>query len=76
MTKHYQLMKHTVGEEEYFSIHEYYEFETVPGVVGGFSWTKDHFAVADSPEEMVEILQLMIKDIEKHGVKDFGEEAL
>ena len=51
--------------DEHYQIHEYYELDGKPG------WTEEGFVTADTPEEMKEILQRMIADIDKHGVKDF-----
>lgn len=70
MTWHYQLMRHKEDDEEYLAIHEYYHFESVSGSKS-HGWTEDYFVTAETPEEMKEILQRMIEDIDKHGVKDF-----
>ena len=70
-TWHYQLMYHTydgpvVGNGGYYAIHEYY-----PGQDGD-GWTEAPVDVTgDSIEEVKEVLQMMLADIEKHGVKDY-----
>ena len=64
---HFQLMRHTDDNgEEYFAIHEYYPDQD------GDSWTEAPVDVTgDSVEEVKEVLQAMLDDIEKHGVKDY-----
>ena len=64
-------MRHKEDEDEFLAVHEYYEFESIPGDGGKHGYTNSYFAPADTPEEMKEILQRMIADIDKHGVKDF-----
>jgi hypothetical protein len=68
-TWHYQLMRHgatNIGEE-YYAIHEYYPSEN------GGGWSKmPMFVDGDSVEEVKQMLQMMLDDIEKHGVKDYG----
>ena len=65
---HYQLMRHTDDNgEEYFAIHEYYQLDG-----GGGGWTEAPVdVVGDTIEEVKEVLQMMLEDIEKHGVKDY-----
>jgi len=64
---HYQLMRHkTEDGEDYYAIHEYYPDQD------GDGWTEAPVDVTgDSVEEVKEVLQAMLEDIEKHGVKDY-----
>ena len=64
---HFQLMRHTDDNgEEYFAMHEYYPDKD------GDSWTEAPVdVVGDTIEEVKEVLQMMLADIEKHGVKDY-----
>ena len=64
---HYQLMRHyTDNEEPYYAIHEIYTLED------GTVWTEMPSDVTgDSVEDVKKALLLMLKDIEKHGVKDY-----
>jgi hypothetical protein len=70
-TWHYQLMYHKVDmksfvDGDYYAIHEYYPDKD------GDSWTEAPVDVTgDSVEEVKEVLQMMLADIEKHGVKDY-----
>lgn len=51
---------------DYYAIHEYYPSED------GDGWTEDPvFVDGDSVEEVKRVLQMMLEDIEKHGVKDY-----
>ena len=61
---HYQLMRHK--DEEYFAIYEYYPMEDGDGLT-------EHpiYVDGESIEEVKEVLQAMLEDIEKHGVKDY-----
>jgi hypothetical protein len=50
----------------YYAVHEYY-----PDRSGGL-WTENPVDVTgETIEEVKEILQMMLADIEKHGVKDY-----
>ena len=69
---HYQLMRHksqNLGDIEvldYYAIHEYYPMKD------GDGWTETPVVVdGHSVEEVKEVLQMMLEDIEKHGVKDY-----
>jgi len=64
---HFQLMRHTDEDgDTYFAIHEYYPDKY------GDGWTEAPVDVTgDSVEEVKEVLQMMLDDIEKHGVKDY-----
>lgn len=67
-TWHYQLMRHknAVTGEDYYAIHEYYPRER------GDNWTEEPIlADGESVEEVKWVLQAMLEDIEKHGVKDY-----
>ena len=70
-TWHYQLMYHKVDMKSfvdggYYAIHEYYPME------GGDGWTEQPIPVdGESVEEVKQMLQMMLEDIEKHGVKDY-----
>ena len=68
---HYQLMYHKydepqLGEEGYYAVHEYYEMDDGPG------WTENPVTVdGNSVEDVKKMLLLILKDIDKHGVKDY-----
>lgn len=64
---HYQVMRHTDNSgEEYYAIHEYYEMDD------GDGWTENPVDVTgESIEDLKKSLMCMLKDIEKHGVKNY-----
>ena len=68
-TWHYQLMRHKDEDGvPLFAIHEYYTLED------GDEWTEQPIFVdgeSESMEEVKQVLQAMLEDIEKHGVKDY-----
>jgi len=69
---HYQLMRHKLARpnevdgEHYYAIHELYEMDDGP------AWTDEPIQVTgESVEDVQRALMLMLKDIEKHGVRDY-----
>ena len=51
---------------DYYAIHEYYPSKD------GDGWTEEPIPVdGESVEEVKQVLQMMLEDIEKHGVKDY-----
>ncbi len=55
-------MKHN----EYYAVHEFY-----PSDDGG-SWTKNPVDISgDSVQDIKESIQMILNDIDKHGVKDY-----
>ena len=61
---HYQLMYYT--ETNQYAIHEYYSLED------GDGWTESPITiVGDDVEDVKKMLQMMLDDIDKHGVKDY-----
>ena len=59
---HYQLMKH----DGYYAVHEFY-----PSDDGG-SWTEKPVDISgDSVQDIKESIQMILKDIDKRGVKDY-----
>ena len=64
---HYQLMRHlTPDGETYYAVHEYYPLEEGP------AWTENPVTVdGESKDAVVWMLDNMLKDIWKHGVKDY-----
>jgi hypothetical protein len=65
MTWNYGIVKH-MGKFPYYAVHEIYrgepELEAKKGT--GVGWTEDPVTVTgDSPEELVEALEMMLKDI-------------
>ena len=68
---HYQLMYHKydepgLGEDGYYAVHEYYEMDD------GDGWTENPVIVdGNSVEDVKKMLLLILKDIDKHGVKDY-----
>jgi hypothetical protein len=71
---HYQLMYHkyekpTLGEEGYYAVHEYYHMDD------GDGWTENAVTVdGNSIEDVKKMLLLILKDIDKHGVKQYDGE--
>ena len=64
---HYQLIKRTFDGEDNYAVHEYYKID------GKFSWTNDPITIdGESVEDVKAMLQMILADIEKHGVKDYG----
>ena len=60
---HYQLMKHSDGS---LAVHEYYTLED------GGSWTEKPVDISgDSVQDIKESIQMILNDINKHGVKDY-----
>ena len=69
---HYQLMRHVdYNGDDYYAIHEYYPAALFPeGEQDG--WTQSPCDVTGySVEDVVWSLKAMLRDIEKHGVKDY-----
>ena len=64
MTWHYQLMKHTeTNGKVWYAVHEFYGINT---------YTKFPVHVKGVDEEgIVRMLEHILSDIEKHGVKDY-----
>ena len=64
---HYQLMRHMTPQgETYYAVHEYYPLDDGP------AWTENPVAVdGESKSDVVWMLNAILKDIEKHGVKDY-----
>ena len=66
MSWHYQLMRH---RDESLAVHECYISED-----GTIQWTKKPISiVGDSIEEVKESIQMILNDIDRHGVKDYEE---
>ena len=64
MTWHYQLMKHTEPDGEvWYGIHELYEGN-------GYSSNPESIRSHDK-DDIKWMLETVLKDIEKHGVKDY-----
>lgn len=71
MTKsiwHYQLMRHTEEDGEvWYAVHEYYPDQPYS------NWTYKPVTVDGiSPEEVKQVLQMMLEDVEAHGVRDYN----
>ena len=63
MTWHYQLMKHIDGS---LAVHEYYTLED------GDGWTKEPVSIiGDDVDDVKGVLQMILKDINKYGVKNY-----
>ena len=66
---HYQLMKRNFDGEDNYAVHEYYVID------GCKSWTNDPVTIdGESVEDVKAMLQMIINDIDKHGVKDHTTE--
>ena len=64
MTWHYQLMKHTEPDGEvWYGVHESYS-------LGGYT-VKPVVVMGQDVEDIEWMLESVLKDIEKHGVKDY-----
>ena len=62
---HYQVMKHS---DDRYAIHEYFEFGG-----GSSSWEKQPTRIdGESVEDIKKMLQMMLNDIDRHGVKAYG----
>ena len=62
-TWHYQVMKHSDGT---LAIHEYYVMSDADG------WTQEPTKISgDSIEDIKKMLNMVLDDIERHGVKDY-----
>jgi len=69
MTWYYQLMRHTSDDEVWYEVHEMYNLEN-----GQQGWTKEGVnVVADTPEGIKWVLNMMYKDIKEHGVIDYHD---
>lgn len=67
MSWHYQVMKHTNKDGDYYAIHEFY---TIKGKTG---WTEDpEVMTAETVDGLKWMLKAMLEDLEKHGVKDWS----
>lgn len=66
-TWHYQLMCHKTSQgETYYAVHEYFPLED------GHIWTENPATVdGESKSDIIWMLNTMLADIEKHGVKDY-----
>jgi len=64
---HYQLMRHlTPDGETYYAVHEYCFLGEGP------AWTEKPVTVdGESKSDVVWMLEQMLVDIDKHGVKDY-----
>jgi hypothetical protein len=64
---HYQLMRHLTPEgETYYAVHEYYDLETGP------AWSEKPVTLdGESKSDIVWMLDSILNDIWKHGVKDY-----
>ena len=60
---HYQLMRHKDGS---LAVHEYYPSDV------GVGWTKEPIAiVGDDIEDVKSSIQMILDDINKHGIKNY-----
>ena len=59
-------MKRNFDGEDNYAVHEYYVID------GKFSWSNDPITIdGESVEDVKAMLQMIINDIEKHGVLDY-----
>jgi hypothetical protein len=57
-----------LGEEGYYAVYEYHEMDD------GIGWTENPVTVdGNSIEDVKKMLLLILKDIDKHGVKDYSK---
>ena len=65
MSWHYQLIRHTEPNGKvWYGVHEYYVY------AGGYTVEPVRLA-GDDKEDIKWMLEKMLEDIEKHGVKDY-----
>ena len=63
---HYQLMKRDFDGVDNYAIHEYYQLDH------GIGWSDNPVSIdGESIKYVKKMVKMMLKDIEKHGVKDF-----
>ena len=64
---HYQIMRHTADSgEDFLAVHEYYTMHD-----GGTGWTAKPVPIeADTVSEMRRALIDILRDLERHGVRD------
>ena len=64
---HYQIMRHTADSgEDYLAVHEFYNMHDK-----GTGWTQKPVPIeADTLPEMREALTAILRDLERHGVRD------
>ena len=61
-------MKRNFDGEDNYAVHEYYVID------GCKSWTNDPVTIdGESVEDVKAMLQMIINDIDKHGVKEYDE---
>jgi len=66
MSWHYQLMRH---KDESLAVHEYYITQE-----GDKYFTKNPISITgDNIEEVKESIQMILNDIDRHGIKDYEE---
>ena len=59
-------MKRNFDGEDNYAVNEYYVID------GKFSWSNDPITIdGESVEDVKAMLQMIINDIDKHGVKDY-----
>ena len=59
-------MKRNFDGEDNYAVHEYYVID------GKFSWSNDPITIdGESVEDVKAMLQMIINDIDKHGVLDY-----
>lgn len=68
MSWHYQLMRH-VNEDssEWYGVHEYYDLSGTPAP------SITPIVTGENEQDVIWSLQMMLADIEEHGVKDYNE---
>lgn len=71
MTWNYRIMKHSHRSGDFYAIHEC--FMNSKGQV--HSWTEDEVApLGETAEELIETLEMMLKDAKAYGVLDYSME--
>lgn len=69
MSWHYQVMRHTLGADTYYAVHEFYEDPK--------GWTTNPVTLeAQSISELLQMCERIISDIRKNGLINYetGEE--
>jgi hypothetical protein len=68
MSWNYRILHFETDIGDYYSLHEVYYHEGIP-----FARTERDFAYGETPEELIEQLEMMLKDAKKHPIMKPGD---
>lgn len=63
---HYQVMRHSNGYDEWYGVHEYYPFNDNKA-----GWSVTPILVADTVEDLKQMLKMIEQDIYRYRVVDY-----